>query len=65
MTAMGYSRGRRTRSISGRITELLDGLDRYDSAAISEAARERFGRARVGDQLAQAYAEALELRHRR
>jgi len=52
-------------SISGRITELLDGLDRYDSAAISEAARERFGRARVGDQLAQAYAEALELRHRR
>src|SRR5206468_2262579 len=52
-------------SISGRITELLDGLDRYDSAAISEAARERFGHERVGDQLAHAYGEALELRHRR
>lgn len=49
-------------SIAARIRELLDRLDRYDRAAISAAARERFGRARIAGELAEAYADAIALR---
>lgn len=48
-------------SIAARIRELLDRLDGYDRDAISAAARERFGRDRIGDELARAYDDAISL----
>jgi glycosyltransferase involved in cell wall biosynthesis len=48
-------------SIAQRLDELLDGLDRYDRAAIAGAAQARFGHEVVGRELARAYEDAIAL----
>ena len=48
-------------SIAQGIEKLLGRLDGYDRRAISRAARERFGRERIGADLARAYADAIAL----
>ena len=49
-------------SLAARIGELLDDLDRYDRGAIAEAARARFGRERIGRELAEVYTEVTAAR---
>jgi glycosyltransferase involved in cell wall biosynthesis len=49
-------------SIATEIVQALDGLERFDRPAIAQAAKERFGRERVGQMLADAYSEAVRRR---
>jgi glycosyltransferase involved in cell wall biosynthesis len=51
--------------LAQRLAELLDTLGGYERSAIAAAAAARFGRDAVGRQLADAYAEAIELKGRR
>jgi glycosyltransferase involved in cell wall biosynthesis len=49
-------------SIAQRLAEVLDGTAVFDREAIAERARERYGRAHVGNELLAVYEQALALR---
>lgn len=52
------ARSRDARSIADEIAGALDSVDRFDRAGIAAEAKRRYGRERIGAELARAYAEA-------